>query len=137
MKMNRSLRLLTSILTGALVASVTGPSPANAVVQGPSISRSAAVVTPSTTAATTDAVAPLAPTAISDAIALPNVQAMVSASAYYGTSTYTTCTPSCDLYARAGTLALPGGATVPIWGYSTGTDTAHPVTLPGPTLTLN
>src|SRR3979490_158224 len=105
MKMNRSIRLLTSILTVALVASVSGTSPANAVVQGPSISPSAAVVTPATTAVMTDAVAPLAPTAIADAIALPNVPVMVSA--YYGTSTYTTCTPSWDLHARAGPLPPP------------------------------
>ena len=38
----------------------------------------------------------------------------------------------CDLYATTGTLALPGGATVPIWGYS---DTADGLAqLPGPTI---
>ena len=47
-----------------------------------------------------------------------------------------TCTPSCDLYAGAGTLTLPNGAgTVPIWGYAT-TPTGA-VSSPGPTLIVN
>jgi len=48
----------------------------------------------------------------------------------------TTCTstgPSartCELWAMPGTLALPGGATVPIWGYTD--QVAGPAQLPGP-----
>ncbi|MBU0492114.1 MAG: multicopper oxidase domain-containing protein [Chloroflexi bacterium] len=40
-----------------------------------------------------------------------------------------------DLWARTGTLALPDGATVPIWGYTLGA--ADPVTIPGPTIVAN
>ena len=42
------------------------------------------------------------------------------------------CSAGCDLYATTGTLDLPGGATVDIWGYSdTPTGDAQ---LPGPTI---
>jgi FtsP/CotA-like multicopper oxidase with cupredoxin domain len=53
----------------------------------------------------------------------------------------TTCTstgPSartCELWAMPGTLALPGGATVPIWGYSD--QSAGPAQLPGPPIIAN
>ncbi|RME49386.1 MAG: multicopper oxidase family protein [Chloroflexi bacterium] len=52
----------------------------------------------------------------------------------------TTCTlvgttRACDLWATTGTLALPGGVTVPIWGYTdVVTGTAQ---LPGPPLIVN
>ncbi|MFG1709714.1 multicopper oxidase domain-containing protein [Nonomuraea sp. M3C6] len=41
-------------------------------------------------------------------------------------------TRSCELWAKTGTLALPGGTTVPIWGYAA--TAADPPTLPGPLL---
>jgi hypothetical protein len=44
-----------------------------------------------------------------------------------------TCAPACDLYATTGTLSLPGGGSVPIWGYST-SSTPGSATLPGPVL---
>lgn len=44
-------------------------------------------------------------------------------------------TRTCDLWAKTGTLSLPGGVTVPFWGYS---DTAlGAATLPGPTIIAN
>lgn len=43
---------------------------------------------------------------------------------------------SCDLYAMTGTLALPGGATVNIWGFSS-SSAAGSETLPGPVLVAN
>jgi FtsP/CotA-like multicopper oxidase with cupredoxin domain len=51
-----------------------------------------------------------------------------------------TCTEAsgvrtCDLYAKAGTLSLPGGGSVTIWGYAL--DNASPAGLPGPTLIAN
>jgi FtsP/CotA-like multicopper oxidase with cupredoxin domain len=39
---------------------------------------------------------------------------------------------SCELWARAGTLTLPGGAAVPIWGYAATAEGAP--TVPGPVL---
>jgi len=42
------------------------------------------------------------------------------------------CTPSCDLYAKAGTLNLPDGVTVPIWGYAT--SAGGDALLPGPVI---
>ncbi|MCA9874187.1 MAG: multicopper oxidase domain-containing protein [Anaerolineales bacterium] len=43
-----------------------------------------------------------------------------------------------DLCATTGTLALPGGVTVPIWGYALGDCSGSPsASLPGPTLTVN
>src|SRR6202011_1146727 len=41
------------------------------------------------------------------------------------------CLATCVLYAKEGTIALPG-ATVPIWGFTSGP--LDPATLPGPTL---
>lgn len=40
---------------------------------------------------------------------------------------------TCDLWAAKGTLVLPGGSSVPIWGFSA--TAAGPVGLPGPVLT--
>ena len=48
----------------------------------------------------------------------------------------TSCTPSCDLYAMTGTLALPGGASAARYGYST-SSSAGTSTLPGPTLLVD
>ena len=42
------------------------------------------------------------------------------------------CTPSCELWATTGTLALPGGVTVPIWGYAT--SAGGSAQLPGPVI---
>ncbi|WP_147268868.1 multicopper oxidase domain-containing protein [Sphaerisporangium album] len=47
------------------------------------------------------------------------------------------CTPNagvraCELWAKTGTLALPGGVTVPIWGYAAAA--GDPPSLPGPLL---
>lgn len=42
---------------------------------------------------------------------------------------------SCDLWAKAGTLALPGSVTVNIWGYAP--SSSDPAGLPGPTLIAN
>jgi FtsP/CotA-like multicopper oxidase with cupredoxin domain len=53
----------------------------------------------------------------------------------------TTCTSTgpaartCELWAMPGTLGLPGGATVPIWGYSD--QAAGPAQLPGPPIVAN
>jgi FtsP/CotA-like multicopper oxidase with cupredoxin domain len=51
-----------------------------------------------------------------------------------------TCTESggvrtCDLWATTGTLTLPGGSTLTIWGYAP--DGSSPATLPGPLLIAN
>lgn len=51
------------------------------------------------------------------------------------TCTLSGSTRTCDLYATTGTLTLPNGSTVPIWGYSaTAGGTAQ---LPGPTMIAN
>ena len=43
-----------------------------------------------------------------------------------------------DLCATTGALSLPGGTTLPIWGYALGDCTGSPTaSLPGPTLTVN
>jgi hypothetical protein len=42
---------------------------------------------------------------------------------------------SCELWARAGSVALPGGGSVAVWGYAS--SAAGPATLPGPTLVAN
>lgn len=45
------------------------------------------------------------------------------------------CSTACDLYARSGTLTLPGAVTVPIWGFS---DTVSGAAqYPGPTIIAN
>lgn len=44
-------------------------------------------------------------------------------------------TRTCDLWAKAGTLTLPGSVTVNIWGYAA--DSASPAGLPGPMLIAN
>lgn len=48
----------------------------------------------------------------------------------------TACAPTCELWATTGTLSLPGGGSVTIWGYST-SSTPGTATLPGPTLIAN
>lgn len=45
------------------------------------------------------------------------------------------CTPSCDLYAKTGTLMLPDGVTVPVWGYATSPGGTPQV--PGPVILAN
>jgi hypothetical protein len=118
--------MLVSLTAGGSIASAA---------QAPTSARTAAIAAVPNAAATVTSVIPLDTASATDAITVPNVPVM--AAAYYGTSTYTSCTPSCDLYARAGTITLPGAvAAIPIWGYATGTDTFHPVTAPGPILTV-
>jgi len=39
---------------------------------------------------------------------------------------------TCDLWAKAGTITMPDGAVIPIWGFAP--DAGSPPTLPGPTL---
>jgi FtsP/CotA-like multicopper oxidase with cupredoxin domain len=61
-------------------------------------------------------------------------------SAYAAVLPASTCTEasgirSCDLWATTGTLSLPGGAIVTIWGYAA--DEVSPAGLPGPTLIAN
>ncbi|HNO32039.1 MAG TPA: hypothetical protein PKI78_09655, partial [Anaerolineales bacterium] len=52
----------------------------------------------------------------------------------------TTCTEAsgirtCDLWAKAGTLTLPGSVTANIWGYAA--DSISPAGIPGPMLIMN
>lgn len=42
---------------------------------------------------------------------------------------------NCELWARPGTLSLPGAVTVPVWGYADAA--ANPAQVPGPTLIAN
>ena len=61
----------------------------------------------------------------------------IPGSAYAATLPVTTCTlvattRTCDLWAKTGTLVLPGSVTVNIWGYAA--NSADPAGLPGPTL---
>jgi len=42
---------------------------------------------------------------------------------------------TCDLWAKSGTLTMPDGAVIPIWGFAP--DAGSPATLPGPTLIAN
>ena len=67
--------------------------------------------------------------------------AAIGGEAQAATLPATTCTSTgattrtCDLWARPGTLPLPGGATAAVWGYSD-SDTGA-ATVPGPTLIVN
>ncbi len=51
------------------------------------------------------------------------------------TCTLVATTRTCDLYATTGTLALPGGVTVNVWGYAL--DGVSPAQVPGPVLIAN
>lgn len=60
---------------------------------------------------------------------------VASATLPTATCTLSGSTRTCDLWAKTGTLSLPGSVSVPIWGYS---DTAGGAAqLPGPTLIAN
>lgn len=53
----------------------------------------------------------------------------------FGAESTILCVAACDLYAKNGVLALPGGVTVPIWGFS---DTpGGAAEMPGPVLIVN
>jgi len=130
--MNAYLRPLSAILVMAMLASLTVGGSIAAAAQAPTGAHTVALAAVPQSAEVTTRVAPLDRSSGADAIAIPNLAPM--ASAYYGTDTYTSCSPSCDLYALPGSLTLAGGATVPIWGYST--SAAGPATVAGPTLTV-
>ncbi len=124
------LMLLLSVGTSGVMAASPSPAaaaPAAKPSASPSSSASAAPkVTPkAVTAPAPKKVGPrvLGPQAVaSAALALPN------------------CVATCDLYAKAGTITLPGPTvatpkTIPIWGFTSGpTGLVDSPTLPGPTL---
>lgn len=113
-----TFRSLTCAIVFALVVSTSASSRVLAVTPGEN----------GLTARSTVAGSPA--TAINAPAQAPRSAASVAAGA---TISGVSCTPSCDLYATTGTLALPSGASVPIYGYST-SPTPGTASIPGPTL---
>jgi FtsP/CotA-like multicopper oxidase with cupredoxin domain len=133
------LMLLLSVgSSGALAATPSSPAPAAAAKPSPataapaaqpqaSASASAAPAPKATPKVTPKAVTPPAPKKVGPRVLGP--QAVASA-----TLALPNCLVTCILYAKEGTIALPG-ASVPIWGFTGGpTGLIDPATLPGPTL---
>ncbi len=118
--MNASLRLLVPVLTLALIASLNATTATVAAQQAPIGARTAtiAATTPAAPASSTRIAAPstASPTRVSPATTVSGIS----------------CSPSCDLWAKTGSLTLPDGTSAPIWGYAA--NAADAATIPGPTL---
>jgi FtsP/CotA-like multicopper oxidase with cupredoxin domain len=111
--------LMLLIASGAQAAQAATPAPAPATAPSG---------TPGTTSSVTPKAAALpAPAPKKAAPRALGPQALPSA-----TLVAPNCQLTCDLYAKEGTISLPGPTTVPIWGFTSSASGA--ATLPGPTL---